>query len=282
MNAPSVFAAPAKLNLSLLVTGRRADGYHLLQTVFRFIDFADQIHLTVRHDGRIERTTALAGVAANDDLTVRAARLLQQAAGVTLGVDIAVDKQLPLGGGLGGGSSDAATVLIALNRLWQLDWPPQRLQALALSLGADVPVFIFGESALATGVGEELTPLALPPAWYVVLMPPVGVATAGIFQDQDLIRDSIPLTIPPFSFVAGRNDLEAVVCRHYPEVAAHLAWLKQRGAARMTGSGACVFAEFGSEAEAREVLAGLPQTMRGIVARGLDRHPLWGMRAQGQ
>ncbi len=282
MNAPSVFAAPAKLNLSLLVTGRRADGYHLLQTVFRFIDFADQIHLTVRHDGRIERTTALPGVAANDDLTVRAARLLQQAAGVTLGVDIAVDKQLPLGGGLGGGSSDAATVLIALNRLWQLDWPPQQLQALALSLGADVPVFIFGESALATGVGEELTPLALPPAWYVVLMPPVGVATAGIFQDQDLIRDSIPLTISPFSFVAGRNDLEAVVCRHYPEVAAHLAWLKQRGAARMTGSGACVFAEFGSEAEAREVLAGLPQTMRGIVARGLDRHPLWGMRAQGQ
>ena len=279
MNAPSVFAAPAKLNLSLLVTGRRADGYHLLQTVFRFIDFADQIHLTVRHDGRIERTTALAGVAANDDLTVRAARLLQQAAGVTGGVDIAVDKQLPLGGGLGGGSSDAATVLIALNRLWQLDWPPQRLQALALSLGADVPVFIFGESALATGVGEELTPLALPPAWYVVLMPPVGVATAGIFQDQDLIRDSIPLTIPPFSFVAGRNDLEAVVCRHYPEVEAHLAWLKQRGAARMTGSGACVFAEFGSEAEARELLAGLPQTMRGIVARGLDRHPLWGMRA---
>ena len=279
MNAPSVFAAPAKLNLSLLVTGRRADGYHLLQTVFRFIDFADQIHLTVRHDGRIERTTALAGVAANDDLTVRAARLLQQAAGVTLGVDIAVDKQLPLGGGLGGGSSDAATVLIALNRLWQLDWPPQRLQALGLSLGADVPVFIFGESALATGVGAELSPLALPPAWYVVLMPPVGVATAGIFQDQDLIRDSIPLTIPPFSFVAGRNDLEAVVCRHYPEVEAHLAWLKQRGAARMTGSGACVFAEFGSEAEAREVLAGLPQTMRGIVARGLDRHPLWGMRA---
>ena len=282
MNAPSVFAAPAKLNLSLLVTGRRADGYHLLQTVFRFIDFADQIHLTVRHDGRIERTTALAGVAADDDLTVRAARLLQQAAGVTLGVDIAVDKQLPLGGGLGGGSSDAATVLMALNRLWHLDWPPQRLQALGLSLGADVPVFIFGESALATGVGEELTPLALPPAWYVVLMPPVGVATSRIFQDQDLIRDSIPLTIPPFSFVAARNDLEAVVCRHYPEVARHLAWLKKHGLARMTGSGACVFAEFGSEAEARAVLAGLPQTMRGIVARGLDRHPSWGMRVSGQ
>ena len=234
------------------------------------------------NDGRIERTTALAGVAADDDLTVRAARLLQQAAGVTLGVDIAVDKQLPLGGGLGGGSSDAATVLMALNRLWHLDWPPQRLQALGLSLGADVPVFIFGESALATGVGEELSPLALPPAWYVVLIPPVGVATSNIFQDQDLIRDSIPLTIPPFSFVAARNDLEAVVCRHYPEVARHLAWLKKHGLARMTGSGACVFAEFGSEAEARAVLAGLPQMMRGIVARGLDRHPLWGMRVAEQ
>ena len=281
MSPGVAFAAPAKLNLSLLVTGRRPDGYHLLQTVFRFIDFADQIHLAVRADGRIERSSTLAGVAADDDLTVRAARLLQRAAGVTLGVDIAVDKRLPMGGGLGGGSSDAATVLIALNRLWHLDWPPARLQALGLSLGADVPVFIFGESALATGVGEELTPLALPPAWYVVLTPPVGVATARIFQDQDLIRDSIPLTIPPFSFVAGRNDLEAVVCRHYPEVAKHLAWLGQHGVARMTGSGACVFAEFGTEAEARAVVAGLPQTMRGVVARGLDRHPLWGMRVQG-
>ena len=282
MKLPEIFPAPAKLNLTLLVTGRRADGYHLLQTVFRFIDFADVLRIAVRRDGRIERLIDIPGVAVDDDLTVRAARLLQQAAGTTLGADIALEKHLPMGGGLGGGSSDAATVLIALNRLWGLDWPRERLQTLALALGADVPVFIFGESALAGGVGEQLTALELPPAWYVVLVPPVGVATARIFQDPDLIRDSIPLTIPPFSFVAGRNDLEAVVCRHYPEVAAHLAWLKQRGAARMTGSGACVFAEFGSEAEAREVLAGLPQTMRGIVARGLDRHPLWGMRAQGQ
>ena len=282
MNLPEIFPAPAKLNLTLLVTGRRADGYHLLQTVFRFIDFADELRIAVRSDGRIERLTDIPGVALDDDLTMRAARLLQQAAGTRLGADIALEKHLPIGGGLGGGSSDAATVLIALNRLWGLDWPRERLQTLALALGADVPVFIFGESALAGGVGEQLTALELPPAWYVVLVPPVGVATVRIFQDPDLIRDSIPLTIPPFSFVAGRNDLEAVVCRHYPEVAAHLAWLKQRGAARMTGSGACVFAEFGSEAEAREVLAGLPQTMRGIVARGLDRHPLWGMRAQGQ
>ena len=277
MNLPEIFPAPAKLNLTLLVTGRRADGYHLLQTVFRFIDFADELRIAVRRDGRIERLTDIPGVAVDDDLTVRAARLLQQAAGTRLGADIALEKHLPIGGGLGGGSSDAATVLIALNRLWGLDWPRERLQTLALALGADVPVFIFGESALAGGVGEQLTALELPPAWYVVLVPPVGVATVRIFQDPDLIRDSIPLTIPPFSFVAGRNDLEAVVCRHYPDVAKHLAWLRQYGAARMSGSGACVFAEFGSEAEAREVAGRLPPTMRGIVARGLDRHPMWSM-----
>jgi 4-diphosphocytidyl-2-C-methyl-D-erythritol kinase len=219
-------------------------------------------------------------VAADDDLTVRAARLLQKAAATRLGADIRLDKRLPLGGGLGGGSSDAATVLIALNRLWQLDWPRARLQELALELGADVPVFVFGESALATGIGEKLTPLKLPPAWYVVLVPPLAVATARVFQDADLIRNSIPLTIPPFSLPAGRNDLETVVCRQYPEVAQHLAWLRQFGTARMSGSGACVFAEFGSEAAARAVLDRLPQTMRGFVARGLDRHPLWAMGEQ--
>jgi 4-diphosphocytidyl-2-C-methyl-D-erythritol kinase len=277
MNAAAEFAAPAKLNLMLLVTGRRADGYHLLQTVFRFIDFGDVLRIAVREDGRIVRANEIAGLAAEDDLTVRAARLLQQASGTVLGADIALEKCLPMGGGLGGGSSDAASVLIALNRLWKLDWPRERLQALALQLGADVPVFVFGESALATGVGEQFTPLKLPPAWYVVLLPPIGVATARIFQDPDLIRNSIPLTIPPFSFAAGRNDLEAVVCRHYPEVAQHLAWLRQFGNARMTGSGACVFAEFGDESAAREVFGRLPQTMRGVVARGLDRHPLQAM-----
>lgn len=274
MTLPAVFPAPAKLNLSLLVTGRRADGYHLLQTVFRLIDFADALQIAVRADGRIVRACAIPGVAEADDLTLRAARALQAAAGCRLGAEIALDKRLPLGGGLGGGSSDAATVLLALNRLWGLDWPRARLQALALTLGADVPLFVFGESALATGVGERLTPLALPPAWYVVLLPPVAVATARVFQDPDLIRNSIPLTIPPFSFAAGRNDLEAVVCRHHPAVAEHLAWLRQYGAARMTGSGACVFAEFGDAAQAQAVLERLPQTMRGVVARGLDRHPL--------
>lgn len=275
--AENRYPAPAKLNLSLLVTGRRSDGYHLLQTVFRLIDFGDELEIAVRDDGRIVRARELPGVAVDDDLTVRAARLLQQASGTSRGATIALDKRLPLGGGLGGGSSDAATVLLALNRLWQLDWPRERLQTLALALGADVPVFIFGQSALATGVGEQLTPLELPPAWYLLLVPPVSVGTARIFQDPDLIRNSIPLTIPPFSFAAGRNDLEAVVCRLYPDVAGHLAWLGRHAAARMTGSGACVFAEFGSEAEAREVAGRLPPTMRGIVARGLDRHPMWAM-----
>jgi 4-diphosphocytidyl-2-C-methyl-D-erythritol kinase len=280
MTAPENFPAPAKLNLSLLVTGRRADGYHLLQTVFRLIDFGDTLRIGVRADGRIVRGKEVPGVKADDDLSVRAARLLQKAATTALGADITLEKRLPLGGGLGGGSSDAATVLIALNRLWQLDWPRARLQSLALELGADVPFFVFGESALGTGIGEQLTPLPLPPAWYVVLVPPVCVATAQIFQDSDLIRDSIPLTIPPFSFAAGRNDLEAVVGRHYPEVAHHLAWLRQFGAARMSGSGACVFAGFGSEAEARAVMDRLPPTMSGFVARGLDRHPLWAMGVQ--
>lgn len=280
MSDSHVFPAPAKLNLSLLVTGRRADGYHLLQTVFRLIDFSDELRITPRSDSVINRIGAIPGVAAEDDLTVRAARLLQAASGCTQGADIAVTKRLPMGGGLGGGSSDAATVLMALNRLWGLNWPPERLQALGVQLGADVPVFIFGESALATGIGEQLSALSLPPAWYLVLVPPVGVATARVFQDADLIRNSIPLTIPPFSFSAGRNDLESVVCRHYPDVERHLSWLRQHGPARMTGSGACVFAEFGSEAEARAVLDRVPPTMRGVVARGLDRHPMQAVGSQ--
>jgi 4-diphosphocytidyl-2-C-methyl-D-erythritol kinase len=258
----------------LRVTGRRADGYHLLQTVFRLIDFGDTLEFRVRADGVVAREHALAGVPDSEDLTVRAARLLQKAGAVREGADIVLEKRLPVGGGLGGGSSDAATTLIVLNRLWRLNWSRVRLQELALELGADVPVFVFGESAVAEGVGEVLTPLNLPPAWYVVLMPSVEIATARIFQDADLIRDSIPTKIPPFSASSGINDLEPVVCGLYPVVAEHLAWLKQFGRARMTGSGACVFAEFEREAAAREVLARLPATMRGVVAQGLAFHPL--------
>src|SRR4051812_47648384 len=274
MSGAIAYPAPAKLNLTLRVTGRRADGYHLLQTVFRFIDFSDSLRFEIRADGVIARRKEIAGVAPDDDLTVRAARLLQRAADLRQGVDITLDKRLPMGGGLGGGSSDAATTLIALNRLWGLDWPRARLQQLALELGADVPVFLFGQSAVGEGIGEKLTGVALPPAWYVLLIPPVQIPTARIFQHPDLIRDSIPTKIPPFSAVTGKNDLEPVVCRLYPAVAQHLAWLNQYGDARMTGSGGCVFAEFDREADARGVIERLPSHMRGVAAQGLAFHPL--------
>ena len=282
MMAGTVYPAPAKLNLMLRVTGRRADGYHLLQTIFRFIDFCDAVRICVREDGIIARPNDISGVDENDDLCLRAARLLQKAGAIRVGADIALEKRLPVGGGLGGGSSDAATALIALNRLWGLDWPRTRLQELALQLGADVPVFVFGESALGEGIGEKLTALTLPPAWYLVLVPPVGVSTAQVFQHPDLIRNSIPTKIPPFSAASASNGLEAVVCRLYPEVARHLAWLKEFGGAqlrnaRMTGSGGCVFAEFANEDAARAVLDQLPATMRGVVAQGLAQHPLRAM-----
>ena len=274
MNDPRKYPAPAKLNLLLQVTGRRADGYHLLQTVFRFIDFGDTLTFSIREDGIIARVNEVPGVPDAEDLTLRAARLLQKAGTVRQGADITLDKRLPLGGGLGGGSSDAATTLIALNRLWGLSWPRHRLQELALELGADVPVFVFGESALGQGIGEKLTPMQLPPAWYLVLIPPVGVVTAQVFQDPDLIRDSIPIKIPPFSDASATNGLEPVVCRLYPVVAQHLAWLTQFGHARMTGSGACVFVEFATEAAARAAAGLVPATMRGVVAQGLSFHPL--------
>lgn len=270
------FPAPAKLNLMLRVTGRRADGYHLLQTVFRFIDHGDTVRLRVRADGVLSRTLPLPGVPEADDLTLRAARALRAATGTSLGADIQVEKRLPMGGGLGGGSSDAATVLLALNHLWQTGLSRKRLQELALPLGADVPVFVYGRSAIAEGVGEVLAPLSLPPAWYLVLVPPVAVSTAAVFQDPELKRNSEKIKIQGFS-VPGGNDLEPVVCRTYPEVARHLEWLKTAGKAQMTGSGACVFAEFADETAARRALAACPGDMRGFVARGLDVHPLHGL-----
>ncbi len=270
------FPAPAKLNLMLRVTGRRADGYHLLQTVFRFIDYGDIVWLRVRGDGVIARVRPLAGIAEADDLTVRAARALQTSSGTALGADIAVEKRLPAGGGLGGGSSDAATTLLALNHLWGTGWSRKRLQEQALPLGADVPVFVYGQTALAGGIGEVLTPIPATPAWYLVLMPPVAVSTAGIFQHPELKRDSEPIKMQGFSVSAG-NDLEPLVCRLYPEVASHLAWLKSVGGGQMTGSGACVFAAFADESGARQALASSPIGMRGFVARGLDVHPLHGL-----
>ena len=269
------YPAPAKLNLFLHVVGRRADGYHLLQSVFRLIDRADTVHLELRDDGRVVRDGNLPGVPEDRDLTVRAARLLQAHAPAGAGVSIRLDKVLPMGGGLGGGSSDAATVLLALNRLWQVNLPRETLQRLALQLGADVPVFVFGQTAFAEGVGEILRPLSAPPAWYVVLMPPVQVPTAAIFAAPELTRNSPPLKIARFSAGMGCNDLQPVVVSRYPEVARHLEWLGQFGEARMTGSGACVFASFATEGAAREVLSQLPKTMQGFMAQGLDRHPLY-------
>lgn len=270
-----VFPAPAKLNLFLHVVGRRADGYHLLQSVFRFIDRADAVHLELRDDGHIVREGDLPGVPEAHDLTVRAARLLQPYAPDGAGVTIRLDKVLPMGGGLGGGSSDAATVLLALNRLWQINLPRPALQQLALRLGADVPVFVFGQTAFAEGVGEVLRPQNVPPAWYIVLAPSVQVPTTAIFAAPELTRTSPAIKIARFSAGMGRNDLQPVVAQRYPEVARHLEWLGQFGDARMTGSGACVFASFATEGAAREVLSQLPKTMQGFVAQGRDRHPLY-------
>lgn len=273
--------APAKLNLFLHVVGRRLDdGYHLLQTLFRFIELHDTLHFTLRDDGVVHRTNTIESVPEEQDLCVRAAQLLQGETGCALGVDITVEKRIPMGGGLGGGSSDAATTLIALNRLWSLGLTRERLMQLGLRLGADVPVFVFGKNAFAEGVGEELQAFPLPEAWYVVLFPPVHVPTAQIFAHPELTRNTVSITMRALSERQLRdewqphNDLQPVVCSLYPEVARYIAWLSSFGKAMMTGSGACVFAEFASRSQAETVLRQLPPEMRGAVAQGLTQHPL--------
>src|SRR5262245_24315893 len=268
------YPAPAKLNLFLHVVGRRADGYHLLQTVFRLVDLCDWLRFTAREDGAIRLSRDLPGVPAEENLAVRAARLLQSAGGTARGVEIEIEKNIPIGGGLGGGSSDCATTLAALNRLWGLGLAPARLAELGLTLGADVPFFLFGANAFGEGVGERLTALDLARAWYVLLIPPVSVPTREIFAAPELTRNSKTIKISGFSAGFGTNDLEPVVCRRYPDVAAHLEWLRRFGDARMSGSGACVFAEFATEREARSVHSKVPADMRGLVVRGLDRQPL--------
>ncbi len=268
------FPAPAKLNLFLHVVGRRADGYHLLQSVFRLIEHGDKLGIELRDDGAIRRLNTVDGVPAASDLCLRAAKLLQQHTRCTLGADIELVKNLPLGGGLGGGSSDAATVLLALNGLWDTRLSRHELQALGAQLGADVPFFLFGESAFVEGIGERLTPVTLKPAWYLVLVPVVQVPTAEIFGAAELRRDAAPILPAQYAGGFGANALEPVTRLRYPEVARHLDWLSQHAAARMTGSGACVFAEFPAADAAHAVLESLPPGMRGFVARGLDRHPL--------
>ncbi|GLR14031.1 4-diphosphocytidyl-2-C-methyl-D-erythritol kinase [Chitinimonas prasina] len=269
------FPAPAKLNLFLHVIGRRSDGYHLLQTVFRLIDHGDTLHIAIDHSGEIVHENPLPGVPAEQDLIIRAARLLQQASGSRLGCRLRLDKRLPMGGGLGGGSSDAATTLMALNHLWGTRFSREQLQALGLQLGADVPVFIFGRDAFAEGVGEALQPICLPNQWYVVLIPPVSVPTAEIFSDPCLTRNSEPIIMAAFPNEQMHNDLQAVAVRKYPIIADHLAWLSQFGNAMMTGSGACVFAAFDTQVEAERVITALPATMQGFSAQSMMQHPLF-------
>ena len=278
--------APGKLNLFLHVVGRRADGYHLLQSVFVLIDVCDTLHFSLRADGAIHRQSDLPGVREEDDLVVRAAMLLKReaqsfASPSACGVDISVEKRLPMGAGLGGGSSDAATTLLALNQLWSLGFSNDKLRALGLTLGADVPFFLYGRNAFAEGVGEQLLPVELPRWWYLVLTPPVHVPTQAVFTHSELTRDTIPLRILDFSangFGDTRNDLQVVVLKTFPAVSRYLQALQSVSqnsvfGARMTGSGACVFAAFASGQDARGALDSLQPEYKGFVAQGLSRHP---------
>lgn len=270
----AAWPAPAKLNLFLHVTGRRADGLHALQTVFQLIDLADDLYFTARADGEIRRPEGPPDLPADDDLCVRAAHRLQAAAGRPLGADIRLHKRIPVQGGLGGGSSDAATTLVALNEIWGLRLPVEALAEIGLGLGADVPVFVHGQSAWGEGVGERLTPLELPERHYAVVFPGVGIPTAEVFQAPELTRKTPETTIRGFLTAGGRNDCEPVVTGRSPEVRRALAWLATRGKAQMTGTGSCVFAAFADRGSAQAALDGLPAGWRGFVARGLDRSPL--------
>ncbi|MEI6414383.1 MAG: 4-(cytidine 5'-diphospho)-2-C-methyl-D-erythritol kinase [Pseudomonadota bacterium] len=271
---PAPWPAPAKLNLMLKILGRRADGYHTLQSVFQFLDWGDEIFLRPRNDGTIHRLSELPGVPPEQDLVVRAARLLKNRSGCRWGVDIAVHKRLPLGGGLGGGSSDAATVLVALNQLWSLGMSREELAALGLTLGADVPVFIHGRAAWAEGIGEQLTFFNPETPWYLVVVPPCPVSTAAVFQHPELTRDAAPTTIAGFLSGVRDNDCWRVVSRLYPPVSEAHAWLSQFAATSLTGTGGCVFAAFAEEARARMLLRDIPRFFGGVVARGRNRSPL--------
>lgn len=269
------FLAPAKLNLMLHITGRRDDGYHLLETVFTFVGLYDTVYVRGRGDGQIVLHTLIDGVAAEQDLSVRAARALQLASATDLGADLWVEKNIPMGGGLGGGSSDAATVLLALNQLWQTQFSREKLMELGVKLGADVPVFIFGRNSFASGIGEILTEIDIPNQWYVLLKPNVHVATAKIFSHKRLTRDSTPSIMRILKTTQlQRNDMQAVVCEEYPEVGQALSELNRFGNALMTGSGACVFLALPSESEARKVYQQVAHKFEAYCVEGLSQHPL--------
>jgi 4-diphosphocytidyl-2-C-methyl-D-erythritol kinase len=271
---PAPWPAPAKINLFLHVVGRRPDGYHLLQTHFQFLDYGDDIALTVREDGALQRLNELPGVPAAQDLVIRAAAVLKAAAGCPLGADIAVTKRLPLGGGLGGGSSNAATVLVALNRLWGTGLDVAGLAALGLALGADVPVFVRGQAAWAEGVGEHLTPLPAEEGWCLVIHPGCAVPTAAVFKDPELTRDTPALTIAALPPALTHNDCEPVTRRLFPVVGAALDWLGGHAQARMSGTGACLFAAFATRDAALAVGRQVPAGWTWFVARRCNRSPL--------
>ncbi|PLY16270.1 MAG: 4-(cytidine 5'-diphospho)-2-C-methyl-D-erythritol kinase [Sedimenticola sp.] len=269
-----VWPAPAKLNLMLRIVGRRSDGYHLLQTVFQFLDICDYLTFFPTDDGQISRRNALAGVPEDADLVVRAARLLQQKRATRKGVEISLDKRLPMGGGLGGGSSDAATTLVALNQLWGLGLSVDQLAGMGLALGADVPVFVRGFAAWAEGVGEKLQPIDIPEPWYLILVPDCQVSTGEVFGDPELTRDSERITIRDFLAGTAVNDCLDVVCRRYPPVAEAVRWLNEHARARLTGTGACVFAMFDRQSDAIEVQRQLAAGVASFVAQGRNRSPL--------
>jgi 4-diphosphocytidyl-2-C-methyl-D-erythritol kinase len=271
----TVWPAPAKLNLFLHIVGRRADGYHVLQTVFQLLDWGDEVHLRARADGAVLRSNDLAGVPSASDLAMRAALLLREHTRTTAGVDIRIDKRIPLGGGLGGGSSDAASVLVALNELWQTGLSIETLAALGLTLGADVPVFVHGHSAWAEGIGEILTPITLPQRWYVVVDPRIGVPTAPLFQAPELTRNAPPATISGYLSGFETNNVFAPVVRdRYPQVAAALDWLSQFGDARLSGSGGCVFVAVASKEEADAIMHACPREFSAYCSKGVNQSPL--------
>ncbi len=265
--------APAKLNLFLHITGRRDDGYHNLQTLFQLLDHGDKLQFTLRDDGEIRLTPAIAGVPHEENLIVKAARALQQASGTNLGANIQLDKRLPMGGGIGGGSSNAATTLLGLNYLWGSPLNPQQLADIGISLGADVPVFVHGKTAWAEGVGEQLQAIDMPEKWYLVVTPNCHVSTAEIFSHKDLTRDTSAIKVAAFLEQGGRNDCQPLVRKLYPEVGETLDWLNQFGHAQMTGTGASVFIAFNSEIDATAVLEKLPEDIQGFVAKGVDTSP---------
>ncbi len=266
--------APAKLNLFLHITGRRDDGYHELQTIFQLLDRGDELAFEITDDPVIERVTEVPGVPAESDLVVKAAQLLRNAAGASRGVRIHIDKRLPMGGGLGGGSSDAATTLVALNRLWGCGLSTDELAALGKTLGADVPVFVRGRTAWAEGIGEKLEPVTLESRWFVVLRPDVHISTPALFASPELTRDCAPITIRDFLASGGENVFEPLVRERYPEVDKAMKWLDNFSPSRLTGTGSCIFAVVADEAQAARILAQLPAGLSGFAARGVDRSPL--------